>query len=60
MDSHKQPSVINKDRSDVLNNSKKQYDSNGLLEGLKTTKYTIRKLIKTSLYTHIIIDHPKK
>jgi hypothetical protein len=60
MDGHNQPSVINNDRSKILNSSKSKYDSKGIVEGLKTTKYTIKKLIKCSLYTHFIIDHPKK
>jgi hypothetical protein len=60
MNSHKQPSVINKDRNSILNNSKKKYDTNGIFEGLKTTRYTIKKMIKNPLYTHILIEHPRE
>jgi hypothetical protein len=58
MDAHKVQDVVNKQRGQVLDSSKKKYDTEGVNEGLKTVKYKLKKMVKSYLYTHFVIDHP--
>ena len=59
MNSHKKQDKINKQRSNVLNESKKRYDSQGISDGLSDLKYKLKKIEYNPLYTRIFVDHAK-
>ena len=58
MDGHKAQDA-NKERGNVLNASAKKYNKLGINEGLNTVRYTIKRLTKTNLYTHFLVNHSK-
>ncbi len=57
MDSHKKQQE-NAYRNKIYDDSKKNYNTVGVKEGLNTLKYSVNEKRIKLLYTHLIVDHP--